>query len=317
MGDLRPVVTREQVLALLSKHFSTSVTGLSEVDGGSVARTFAFQTDGQKYVIRFNLDRMLTSNFPKELYVWRKLAATEIPMAPMIEVGRMDDLHFAISHRMPGKTLMQHNPDEIRQLMPQIIQLIDAIHYVDVSDTKGYGVFDYQGQGMARSWHGFLRAVADEELEQDYFGKWYHLFEDTFLERDIFERVYQYMLSLLDACPEERYLVQGSISFNNLLAQDGKLTAILDWIDARYGDFVYDIATLDYWSSYWSSGFFSMKELFRQYYQQRSITIPDYEQRILCYQCYITLSAMRFYAQSGDEKSYRVVRTRVMQELGK
>lgn len=314
MGDLRPVVTHEQVLRLLSTYFATPVTDLMEMDGGSVARTFTFRADGQEYVIRFNLDKMLTSNFPKELYVWRKLAATGIPMAPMIEVGRMNDLHFAISRRMPGKTLMQHTPSELKQLLPQVIQLIDTIHHVDVSDTKGYGVFDYHGRGMARSWHDFLRTVADEELEQDYFGKWHHLFEDTFLERDIFEQVYQRMLTLLDACPEERYLVQGSMSFNNLLAQNGKITAMLDWIDARYGDFVYDIATLDYWVSYGRENF-SIKDLCWQYYQQQQITIPNYEQRILCYWCYITLSAMRFYAQSGDKRSYWVVRARVMQKL--
>jgi hygromycin-B 4-O-kinase len=191
-----------------------------------------------------------------------------------------------------------------------VVQVLDAIHHVDVSDTQGYGVFDYRGRGMARSWHGFLRKVMDEEREQDYFGKWHHLFEDTFLERDVFERVYQRMLSLLEFCPEERYLVQGSMSFNNLLAQDGKLTAVLDWIDARYGDFVYDIAILDYW--HWQPGF-SIKELFRQYYQERQITIPNYEQRVLCYWCYNTLMAMRFYAYSGDENSYQFVRARIKQ----
>src|SRR5579875_948900 len=112
MGDLRPSVTHEQVLTLLSQYFSMLVTGLVELDGGSVARTFSFQADGQEYVVRFNLDKMLTSNFPKELYVWRKLAGTDIPMAPMIEVGRMNDLHFAISRKIPGKTLMQQKPGE-------------------------------------------------------------------------------------------------------------------------------------------------------------------------------------------------------------
>jgi hygromycin-B 4-O-kinase len=207
MPDLRPVVADAEVRALLNEHFSTPVSDLVHIDSGAVARTFAFRADGQEYIIRFNLDKMLTSNFPKEAYLWRKLAATSIPMPPMLKVGRLGDLYFAISRKTPGKTLMHYRPDEIGRLFPQILETLDAIHHIDVSDTQGYGVFNYRGKGIASSWHGFLKRISEEELEQDYYGKWHHMFDDTFLERDIFEKVYQHMLRLLAFCPEERYLL--------------------------------------------------------------------------------------------------------------
>lgn len=310
MPDLRPIVADSQVLVLLNRHFSEPVTELVAIEGGLVARTFAFRAGEQEYIIRFNLDRMLTSNFPKEAYVWQKLASTAIPMPPIVQVGRMDDLHFAISQKMPGKMLAQHTPTEVEQMLPQIMEIFDAIHHVDVSDTQGYGVFDYRGKGMSSSWHNFLRKVADEEVEQDYFGKWHHLFDDTFLERDLFEDVYQHMLHLLNYCPEDRYLVQGSASLNNMLAQDGNITAVLDWLDARYGDFVYDITYLDYWCPW-----LRVSERFQQYYQEHQMIIPDYEKRILCYQCFITLGAMRFYAKSGQEQSYQFVRAVALERL--
>ncbi len=310
MLDLRPVVEETQVLALLNEHFSMAVTDLVSVEGGSVARTFAFRLGSQDYIIRFNLDKMLTSNFPKEAYLWQKLASTSIPMPPVLQVGRLDNLYFAISRKMPGKTLMHYKPEEIEQLFPQIIETLDTIHHIDVSNTQGYGVFDYRGRGMASGWRDFLREIAYEEVEQDYFGKWHHMFDDTFLERDVFEKIYQHMLSLLDSCPEERYLVHGSISFNNMLALNGKLTAVLDWLDARYGDFVYDIAILDYWSPR-----LRVSEHFRQYYQERRFVVPEYETRILCYQCYMTLGAMRFFAKSNAEKSYQFVRALILEKL--
>lgn len=310
MPDLRPVVANSQVLSLLNRHFSEPVTELVAVEGGSVARTFAFRDGDQEYIIRFNLDRMLTSNFPKEAYVWHRLTSTSIPMPSIVQVGRMDDLHFAISRKMPGKMLAQHTPAEVEQMFPQIMEIFDAIHHVDVSDRQGYGVFDYRGMGMASSWHTFLKQVADEEVEQDYFGKWHHLFDDTFLERDLFEEIYHHMLRLLNYCPEERYMVQGSASLNNMLAQGGKITAVLDWLDARYGDFVYDIATLDYWCPW-----LRVSERFQHYYQEHQVIIPAYEERILCYQCYTTLGAMRFYAKSGQEQSYQFVRAMILQKL--
>lgn len=310
MPDLRPVVTDTQVLTLLNEHFVSPITDLVPVEGGSVARTFAFHTGEQDYIIRFNLDKMLTSNFPKEAYLWQKLASTQIPMPPILQVGRLGELHFAISRKMPGKTLTHYTPQEITRMLPQIMTTLDMLHHVDISDTQGYGVFNYHGQGMSPGWHAFLKKVADEEPEQDYFGKWHHMFDDTFLEHDVFENIYQHMVRLLDVCPEERYLVHGSISLNNMLALNGELTAILDWLDACYGDFVYDIAILDYWCPS-----LHVREHFQQYYQEHGATIPAYEERILCYQCYITLLAMRFYAKSEQEQSYQWVRARIRQTL--
>jgi hygromycin-B 4-O-kinase len=163
---------------------------------------------------------------------------------------------------------------------------------------------------MSSSWHAFLRQIAEEEQEQDYFGKWHALFAETFLEREVFDQIYRHMLRLLDFCPEERYLVHGSLSLANMLALPGKLTAILDWLDARYGDFVYDIAILDYWTPA-----LRLREHFQQFYRQRNVSVPAYDERILCYQCYVTLGAMRFYAKSGQQQSYEYVRGYMLAKL--
>lgn len=310
MPDLRPVVQETQVLALLGQHFSTPITDLVPVEGGSVARTFAFRTDGEEYIIRFNLDKMLGSNFPKEAYVWRKLASTSIPMSPIIKVGRLEELHFAISRKIPGKMLAEHTPTEVKQVFPQIMEILYAIHSVDIHDTQGYGVFNYQGKASIPSWASFLKRVADEEVEQDYYGKWHAMFDDTFLERDVFDHIYQHMVRLLAFCPEQRYFVYGSASLNNILAQSGKITAFLDWLDAKYGDFVYDIAVLDYWYPW-----LQVQERAQQFYQEHQIHISAYKERILCYQCYQTLDAMCFYAKSDQEQSYQWVRMLMLQKL--
>ena len=180
MPDLRPVVSEAAILALLHDQFDAPVSDLVPVEGGSVARTFAFHAGNQEYIIRFNLDRMLGANFPKEAYLWQKLAPTPVPMPPVLQVGRLGDLHYAISRKMPGVMLMRLPPAEIEGLLPQIMETLDILHHLDVSDTHGYGVFDAHGRGMNTSWHDFLRLIAYEEQEDDYFGRWHHLFDDTF-----------------------------------------------------------------------------------------------------------------------------------------
>lgn len=129
-----------------------------------------------------------------------------------------------------------------------MLDTLDAIHTVEVVDTRGYGTFDNDGAGPFSSWRESLAVIRDEQEPWDFFGKWHHLFDDSCLERDVFDAVYARMDELLQYCPEERHLVHGSTDLGNVVGHVGRITGVLDWIDAKYGDFVYDITGLDFWT---------------------------------------------------------------------
>jgi hygromycin-B 4-O-kinase len=171
MPDLRPVVASAQVQTLLNQHFDASISDLVHVEGGQVARTFSFCANAQEYIIRFNNDNMMRSNLPKEAYLMHKFTGTAIPFPPIVAVGRLEDLHFAISQKMPGQMLEKLPPQEIRDLIPQLLDILAIVHGTDISDTQGYGVFDYQGKSYASSWANCMRFIGKEEDEKDYFGK--------------------------------------------------------------------------------------------------------------------------------------------------
>ena len=308
MPDLRPSIEREQVLALLRQHFSEPVTNLLPLEGSQVARTFAFRAGKQDYILRFNAADHMPISFAKEAFLARTIASPQIPIPPVTQVGRWQNLHFAISLRVPGQMVEKLPVQEVVQLVPSLLATLHAIHQVDVSRWKNYGVFDEQGTGLYPDWQSSLVRVKDEEEDWDYFGKWHHLFEDTFLERDLFDDLFQRMMRLLDFCPSERFLVHGNYSLRNLLAHEGKITGVVDWLDARYGDFVYDIAGLDFWIPE-----LGMRERCQRYYQGRQVAIPFYEERVLCYECYIALDALRFFAKKGDEQAYQWARRRILQ----
>jgi len=310
LPELRAEVDPEAVLNLLNRHFKVPVTGLVPVEAGPIMRAFYFVAGEEEYLIRFNRDNMMTSNLPKEKYISRKLAPMKIPVTPIVHTGRMGNLHFAISLKMPGQIAATMPALEVRSLLPQVISTLDDIHRVDVSDTTGYGVFDYLGQGMSSSWREFLELIEKEEDERDYFGKWHHLFNDTFLEFDLYRRIYDRMSDLLDYCPSDRYLVHGSYTLHNILVVHGRITAVLNWFDARYGDFVYDIAGLDFWYPW-----LSVREVFRRHYEEQKIEIPHYRERLLCYECHVALSGLRFFAFAGNEPSYRTTRSLILKKL--
>lgn len=313
MADLRPLVTHAQVLAALGQHFTTPIVAITPVESGQIARTFSFQTKNEAYIVRFNHDTMMNSNLPKEMYLTQKLASSKIPVAPILHAGRLDELHFAISRLLPGQRLEKLSPQQVQQLLPPMMTLLDTIHQVDISATQGYGVFDDQGKGLASSWPDSLLMIASEEKEEDhgYYGKWHRLFEDSFLERDLFEHIHQKMRELLAYCPTERYLLHGNYSLSNILAENGTITAVLDWLGASYGDFVFDIAGLDFWCPW-----LDVSARFLNYYQEQQREVPAYAERLLCYQCYTALVGLLFFAKGDNEEAYIFTRQRILDKIG-
>ena len=218
-----------------------------------------------------------------------------------------NNLHFAITEKAPGQNLLQIPRSDYVALIPELIRILDAIHQTQLGDRPGYGIFDGNGVAQWPSWKAHLEFVKDEEPAGDFYENWHSLFESSFLERELFDRVHSHMLQLITYCPEERYLVHGGYGFGNVLAQDRKVTAILDWMNARYGDFLYDVAWLDLWSPQdeW-------RERFAEHYGHTGRAIPNYSERILCYQCYDALDGLRFYAKGGDRTGYDYIRGRIL-----
>jgi hygromycin-B 4-O-kinase len=118
------------------------------------------------------------------------------------------------------------------------------------------------------------------------------------------------MIGLLDFCPEERRLVHGNYGFGNLLLADGQVTAVLDWINAQYGDFLYDIAWLDFWAPAVQFG-----ERFAAHYAAQGRAVPAYAERVRCYEYHIGLGALRFFAKAGQHPEYIGTRDRLLAGL--
>ena len=309
MSSVQPQLEQTAVHGLLSEHFAAPVERLEAVSGGQIAQTFSFAAGGQEYIVRFNTSHM-GANFAKEAYIYERFASPLIPIAPIVHVGRFQDLLYAISHKLPGRTLTTLSLDESVALLPALMQTLDAIHACDVSETAGWGTFGDDGVGLFSGWRASLAIINQEEADWDFYGKWHALFDTTFLERDLFERVYDRMADLLRYCPEERSLIHGNFGFGNALAEDGHISGVLDWIDAKYGDFVYDVAWLDFWAPE-----LDFRARFAAHYAGLGPHIPHYDERMLCYAAYIGLDALRFFAKTANSGAYQWARERMLSRL--
>jgi hygromycin-B 4-O-kinase len=146
MPSVQPVVSEQQILQLLGRHFSGAVNDVAIVTGGEVARTVGFSAEGQVFILRL-VTKQMGATYEKEARIRRRLVP-RVPIPRVLHVGRFEDWNYAISERVPGKPLVQHTWEENEQLLPQLIEVVHAIHETNISDTHGYGVFDDQEVGM-------------------------------------------------------------------------------------------------------------------------------------------------------------------------
>jgi hygromycin-B 4-O-kinase len=304
MTGVKPQVDIGALTARLQQDFGSPVHRLALVEGGGVAQTFSIAVGDLEYIVRLN--QQMGANFEKEAFISIRFASPAVPIPRIVHLGRIGTLRYAVSERAPGMPLVALPPGEIAALMPALLNVMDAIHATDVRATTGYGLIGDDGNGRSQSWQSHLESVREEGPEWDYFGRWHALFKTTFLDRASFDRLFAQMAELIRFAPDDRYLVHGDFGFGNVMAEGGRITAVLDWINAAYGDFLYDVARFDFWGAG-----MDFAGIVRRRYAERGIDVPHFDERIRCYQASVGLDAARFYAKAGDERSYRWLEDRL------
>lgn len=302
MSTRKTQIDQRTVLRFLQREFN-NIISLNLLEGGEMSRPFSFKVNDEEFVIRIDTEMR---TFEKDKYAFKHFVSDKIPIPEMIKSGKLNKRYFyAITKKVKGKTLDRLSENEVRKVLSQIIQILDAIHKISISNCLGYGDWDSRGYASFKTWKEYLLSINDQE-----WFKWNTLFLKSFMEKEVFDRTYEQIKKLVNYCPEERYLVHGDYGFNNVVTDGRKITGVLDWGESKYGDFLYDVA----WLGFWTRDIDYEKEFYR-HYQKKGSDIPYYEERLLCYKLHLGLGALHFSVMSNQEKSYKWVRDRILSFL--
>jgi len=296
-----------RVRELLREHVSTELGEVQQLTGGFFSRAYAVTAGGDDYVVRLNNAAHAAEGFAKDAYAFQHFASASLPIPRTFAIGVSGDDAFSISQRMPGRMLEACSPEERRRALPALLDTLDVIGQADVSASRGYGDWSIDGNGRHLSWHGYLTAIVEND-EDGYYANWHAMYENSFLERDVYEVVYRRMLELLPHCPEERGLIHNDYWFMNVLAEGERISGVIDWANALYGDPLYDVARLSWGSAAEGWWYADGAELLRARYGH----LPDYDERITCYACHIGLDDLRFYVQTDNRTQYEFFRDRLL-----
>lgn len=287
------------VRKLIREWFGGDVAGLRPLAGGVFSRAFVFRAAGREYVIRLNQEVHARESFAKDDYAWRHFAAPELPIPRIVTTGESDGYHYAISERAAGTTLDACSPAARRAVLPALLDTVEAVGRANVPRSSGYGDWDGDGQGKFASWHDFVASITDNHTD-GFYKDWHRYYDESFLERDVFDTVAARMLELLERCPEERRLVHNDLHFENITSDGTRITGVLDWANALYGDPLYDVAWLGWQAAHPGWWYDDGAEILRA----RFGAAPDYTTRVTCYQLHIGLDHLRYYTRTNQRSGY-------------
>ena len=107
-------------------------------------------------------------------------------------------------------------------------------------------------------------------------------------------------------------MVHADLLHNNVLVSGGQITGVLDWGCSIYGDFLYDLA----WLSFWSPTFAAWRQIdfareSRNHYASIGLEVPEFAERLRCYELHIGLDGQAYSAFMGrwDELEATAQRT--------
>jgi hygromycin-B 4-O-kinase len=232
----KPVLADSVIQAALQERWG-DVWAFKKLAEGLDSQAYGFCHRKADYVARINRS---SRGFQKDAFVYRKFASPALPIPEIVDIAQLDDGHVVcISRRAPGVRVHDLTSVEFREVMASMTEVMAAIATSDLAGTAGFGRFDANGIAPHDTWKSFLTSVADP-LQFDWK-------ETSGVDMAVVGAAIELVMAFAGRCPERRRLVHGDFGSYNLMTDRGRITAVIDWDRALFGDPLYETANLLFW----------------------------------------------------------------------
>lgn len=302
-------LTVDHVSEFKTQYSTEPISDVVALSGGEWSQAFAFRQDGQDYVVRFSQSE---NDFLIDKFA-NRFSSNNLPIPKIIELGTAFDGYYAISERAYGTMIDDLDKASMERIIPSLFATLDAIRTADISGTTGYGMLDVHGNGARKSWKEFLLGVAADEPNRKVHG-WREGLQTSPLGDGPFDEAYAVLVDLVQDLPEVRHLIHNDLMHFNVLTNNGKITAVFDWSNAAYGDFLYDLAQLVFWGPlYEPIKGIDWETLAKAHYQEIGLEIPDFERRLQCCLINMGLDAQTYYGFKRNWEWLKLVVDRTLE----
>jgi hygromycin-B 4-O-kinase len=297
----------DQVRAFLDARYEGHAEGVEQAGRGEWSIAYGFRLDQTDYVIRFGNER---EDFEKDRRA-SAYASAALPIPRVVEIGDAFGGSYAISTRAFGEHLDALGEAAMRAALPSLLAALDAARFVDLSGTSGFGGWGGSGDAPYFSWAEALLAA---NQDRPRVGGWRERMAASRLGCAAFDEAYACLTELVAACPNERHLIHGDLLNRNTFVQADRISALIDWGCAMYGDFVYEVAHLTFaplWFPAWREIDFAGES--RRHYEAIGLDVPRFDERLRCYEIHIGLEACAYNAFRGRWDEVEALMRRTLQ----
>lgn len=260
--------------------------------GGVVARVFRVEVPGRTVVVR--LQPGLPAAFEADGAVMPLIAGSGLPVPELLGAGERAGAGYTVTAWVDGTAVDGLPEAGQRAVLPEMLDVLRRIHRIDVSGTTGYGSIGADGNGRSASWRQSLLDGLDPAVP-GFWHDWRARLAGSRMPWETFDRWHERLPAVLERVPEARALVHGDYGFSNLLVENDRVSAVIDWTIARYGDPLWDAAYL---------GFFPMRvEMgppLAAAFERVAESAADYRYRVAAYRLVLVLDCMRTFARLDD-----------------
>lgn len=288
----RPAIDHEAVAEFLQQRFEDAADTV-ELDSGVWSRAYGFTAEGRDLVVRFGEYR---EDYEKDRLA-ASFAAPDLPIPAVFEVGEALGRVYALAPRAFGGFLEALDEPAYRAALPSLLRALDALRAVE-PPGEGFGPWNPAGEAPYGSWQDYLLDVTNDRGD-GRTGGWRPLLESRPGAAAAFERGYAALEQLVGACPEVRHVVHTDLFAGNVLVDEDRVTAVLDWGNSIYGDFLYDLAHIAFWMPWFPTleGIDLAAEA-SAHYATAGIEVPAFEERMRSYMIHIGLDAQSYTART-------------------
>lgn len=290
-----PGIDQAQATAFLHERYGRDVTLTSALRQGAWSNAYAFRQDRSDLVIRFS---RYADDFARDRLA-ASYATTALPIPAVVELGEAFGGFYAVSERAFGQYIDDLDGEQMHALLPALFAALDAMRAVDLSGTTGYGNWDAQGHAPFATWRETLLHVAVDDPADRGHG-WREQLESSPVGASMFDEALAQFVRLVDVAPDERHLIHSDLLNFNMLVAGDRITAVIDWGCALYGDFLYDLAWFAMWAPWypaWRDIDFAREGA--EHFARIGLDVPHLDERLRCCMVHIGLGNQAYCASIG------------------
>lgn len=291
----------------IADHYGPRASSLEPIAAGEWSRPYALTLDGQEAVVRFGIHG---EDFAKD-QVMGQMSAANLPIPKVIELGVTPGGYFVVSERVHGTLIDDLDGPGMKAALPALLTALDAIRDIDVSDRTGFGGWNSEGVAPHHTWQDALLSRANDRPGDRTHG-WRAALESSPTGAKPFDIAFARFKDLVDQMPSERHIIHNDLLSHNALVDGDRVSAIIDWGNSMYGDYLYDAAWLTYWWQWypkWAD--IDIRAELVKHWEQTGNLPANFEERLRCYEIHIGLDAQAYNAFTNrwDELQSNAERT--------